>query len=139
MRASELGISIGTLNRGSQNAITDVVGVRVGHTTLLDGSGPLVVGQGPARTGVTVIQPRAGPAWADPVFAVWHRLNGAGELTGLHWVRESGLLSARQTQHGFAAIGDGAGNSCRLQQLHVVVAVADRQYASRIQAPAPAE
>jgi D-aminopeptidase len=94
MRAADLGISIGTLSRGSHNAITDVVGVRVGHTTLIEGSGPLVVGQGPARTGVTVILPRAGPVWADPVFAGWHRLNGAGELTGLHWVRESGLLSA---------------------------------------------
>jgi D-aminopeptidase len=94
MKAADLGISIGTLKRGPHNAITDVVGVRVGHTTLIDGSGPLVVGQGPARTGVTVILPRAGPVWADPVFAGWHRLNGAGELTGLHWVRESGLLSA---------------------------------------------
>jgi D-aminopeptidase len=75
------------------NAITDVPGVRVGHTTLISGSGPLVVGQGPIRTGVTVIEPREA-VWARPCFAGCHRLNGAGEMTGLEWVRESGVLTA---------------------------------------------
>lgn len=93
-RARELGVHIGSLRPGPFNAITDVPGVRVGHTTLIDGSGPLVVGQGPVRTGVTVIEPRSGPVWAEPCFASAHRLNGAGELTGLEWVRESGLLTA---------------------------------------------
>jgi D-aminopeptidase len=93
VRAHDLGIRIGTLPPGPLNAITDVTGVRVGHATLIAGSGPLVVGQGPVRTGVTIIQPRVGPAWQNPCFAGCHRLNGAGELTGLEWVRESGLLT----------------------------------------------
>jgi D-aminopeptidase len=93
VRARDLGIRIGLLPPGPLNAITDVPGVRVGHTTLVAGSGPLVVGKGPVRTGVTVIQPRPGPVWGNPCFAGCHRLNGAGELTGLEWVRESGLLT----------------------------------------------
>ena len=77
---------------GEHNAITDVAGVRVGHCTLFEGSGPLVVGRGPVRTGVTVIIP-PGRVWEQPVFAGAHRLNGNGEMTGLEWVRESGMLT----------------------------------------------
>jgi D-aminopeptidase len=88
-----LGIAIGRGQPGPTNAITDVPGVLVGQTTLIEGDGPLVTGQGPIRTGVTVIVPR-GPASArEPVFAGCHRLNGNGELTGLEWVRESGMLT----------------------------------------------
>src|SRR2546430_15120688 len=89
MRARDIGIAIGHAATGTHNAITDVAGVRVGHTTLIEGHGPLVVGLGPVRTGVTVIVPheRAGGAL---LFAGCHRLNGNGELTGLEWVRESG-------------------------------------------------
>jgi D-aminopeptidase len=92
MRARELGIHIGQGRPGPLNAITDVAGVRVGHTTLIAGDGPLVVGTGPVRTGVTVILPtdRIGD---EPLFAGCHRLNGNGELTGLEWVRESGMLT----------------------------------------------
>jgi len=75
------------------NAITDVLGVRVGHTTLIAGDGPLVVGQGPVRTGVTVVVPREPDRWTEPVFAGCHRLNGNGEMTGLEWIREAGKLS----------------------------------------------
>jgi D-aminopeptidase len=92
-RARDLGIRIGSLPTGQFNAITDVPGVRVGHTTLIAGDGPLVQGQGPIRTGVTVIQPRQQEVWSQPCFAGCHRLNGAGELTGLEWVRESGVLT----------------------------------------------
>ena len=92
MRARDLGIRIGLGTPGSLNAITDVAGVTVGHTTLISGAGPLVVGKGPIRTGVTVVCPR-GAARGGPVFAGCHRLNGNGELTGLEWVRESGLLT----------------------------------------------
>jgi D-aminopeptidase len=92
MRARELGIKIGLLAPGELDAITDVPGVQVGHTTLISGSGPLVVGQGPVRTGVTVIVPHEDDVWTEPVFAGCHRLNGNGELTGLEWVRESGFL-----------------------------------------------
>jgi D-aminopeptidase len=79
VRASELGITVGELEPGSLNAITDVAGVSVGHTTLVDGDD--------VRTGVTVVVPPL------PAFAAPHRLNGNGELTGLEWVRESGLLT----------------------------------------------
>jgi D-aminopeptidase len=92
VRARELGIRIGLLGPGERDAITDVPGVRVGHTTLISGSGPLVVGQGPVRTGVTVIIPHAGDIWTEPLFAGCHRLNGNGELTGLEWIREAGQL-----------------------------------------------
>ncbi len=92
MRARELGIRIGLLEAGDLDAITDVPGVRVGHTTLISGDGPLVLGQGPVRTGVTVVIPHEDDVWTEPVFAGCHRLNGNGELTGLEWVRESGFL-----------------------------------------------
>jgi D-aminopeptidase len=94
MRARDLGIRIGLGSPGPNNAITDVDGVTVGHTTLTSGEGPLVVGQGPMRTGVTVVCPRGASALREPVFAGCHRLNGNGELTGLEWVRESGLLTS---------------------------------------------
>jgi D-aminopeptidase len=80
VRARELGIAIGSGEAGRRNAITDVEGVLVGHTTLIEGDD--------VRTGVTVIVPPE-----TPLFAGCHRLNGNGELTGLEWVRESGLLT----------------------------------------------
>ncbi len=92
MRARDLGIILGHGTPGHWNAITDVAGVRVGHTTIIKGDGPLVVGHGPVRTGVTVVLAHEGNVWAEPVFAGCHRLNGNGELTGLEWVRESGQL-----------------------------------------------
>jgi D-aminopeptidase len=92
MRARDLGIVIGHGRTGPHNAITDVAGVRVGHTTLIAGDGPLVPGTGPVRTGVTVVVPHDGDPWTEPVFAGCHRLNGNGELTGLEWIRESGQL-----------------------------------------------
>jgi len=93
MRARDHGIAIGTGTPGRWNAITDVADVRVGHCTLIEGDGPLRVGHGPVRTGVTVILP-APDIWEQPLFAGPHRLNGNGELTGLEWVRESGLLTS---------------------------------------------
>jgi D-aminopeptidase len=89
-RARDLGIPIGG-TAGPLDAITDVAGVEVGQTTLVSGSGRLVVGQGPVRTGVTVIHPR-GKDNADPVFGAWFTLNGNGEMTGTTWLQESGLL-----------------------------------------------
>src|ERR671911_619993 len=93
MRARELGVRIGRLEPGPLDAITDVAGVRVGHTTLISGDGPLVRGSGPVRTGVTVVVPHDGDIWTEPVFAGAHRLNGNGELTGLEWIREAGMLA----------------------------------------------
>jgi D-aminopeptidase len=91
-RARDLGISIGVGTPGPRNAITDVAGVRVGHATLVRGDGPRHVGEGPVRTGVTVLIPDP-DVGTSPVFAGAHRLNGNGELTGLEWVRESGMLT----------------------------------------------
>jgi len=91
-RYRDLGLSVGLLRPGPMNAITDVEGVRVGAITLIEGDGPLRVGEGPVRTGVTAIVPhdRIGD---EPLFAGTHTLNGNGELTGLEWVRESGFLT----------------------------------------------
>jgi D-aminopeptidase len=91
-RYRDLGLTVGQLPPGPMNAITDVGGVAVGLTTLIEGDGPLRIGAGPVRTGVTVIVPHAGIG-AEPVFAGCHRLNGNGELTGLEWIRESGQLT----------------------------------------------
>jgi D-aminopeptidase len=92
-RARDLGVVIGQWPPGPLNALTDVAGVRVGHTTLIEGDGPLVVGRGPIRTGVTAVMPHGGDPWRAAVYAGCHRLNGNGELTGLEWIRESGLLT----------------------------------------------
>jgi L-aminopeptidase/D-esterase-like protein len=89
-REDELRLPIGG-TPGTLNAITDVAGVEVGHSTIIAGSGKLVVGQGPVRTGVTIVHPR-GKANHDPVFAAWFALNGNGEMTGTTWVQESGFL-----------------------------------------------
>ena len=109
-RARELGIaaSIGG-TPGPLDAITDVAGVEVGHTTLISGTGKLVVGQGPVRTGVTVVHPR-GKNSADPVFGAWTTLNGNGEMTGTTWLQESGILEgpvAITNTHSVGVVRDG--------------------------------
>lgn len=90
-RIRDLGIVIGQYSTGAQNAITDVAGVKVGQTTLVAGEGALVPGQGPVRTGVTVVVPRD-DVWHKKVPAGSFVLNGTGEMTGLAWVSESGFL-----------------------------------------------
>ncbi|MEY2732088.1 MAG: hypothetical protein RLZZ588_813, partial [Chloroflexota bacterium] len=92
-RALDLGIKIGRFAHGARNAISDVAGVRVAAETIVEGSGPLVRGSGPVRTGVTAILPQALNQMGHPLFAGTHRLNGNGEMTGLEWVRESGFLT----------------------------------------------
>ena len=89
-RARDLGVPLEGAS-GPHNAITDVAGVLVGHTTIIRGEGPRVIGEGPVRTGVTAILPR-GRDLTDPVFAAWFTLNGNGEMTGTTWVEESGFL-----------------------------------------------
>jgi D-aminopeptidase len=89
-RARDLGVPFeGT--PGPLNAVTDVTGVEVGFTTLISGDGPLDVGKGPVRTGVTAILPR-GKASTDPVMAGWFSMNGNGEMTGTTWIKEGGFL-----------------------------------------------
>src|SRR6266581_2465007 len=89
-RARDLGVPFDG-RPGPLNAITDVKGVEVGHTTLIEGNGALQVGTGPVRTGVTAVLPR-GKNSKDQVFAGWFTLNGNGEMTGTTWVEESGFL-----------------------------------------------
>jgi D-aminopeptidase len=90
-RARDLGVPFdGT--PGKLNAITDVSGVLVGHTTLISGEGKLQIGKGPVRTGVTAILPRGKDSMNDAVFAGWFSQNGNGEMTGTTWVEESGFL-----------------------------------------------
>ncbi len=87
-RMRQLGIEIGTYPVGPLNAITDVAGVRVGQVTLIHDE-PAV-----ARTGITVIAPRDGSIGNDYAFAGFHRFNGCGEMTGIHWLEETGLLTS---------------------------------------------
>lgn len=88
-RARDIGISF--LGKpGKLNAITDVKGVEVGHSTIISGKGKNVVGKGPVRTGITAIFPRGKKF--SPVYANWYSLNGNGEMTGTTWVTESGFL-----------------------------------------------
>ncbi len=87
-RLRDLGITLGKYPTGPFNAITDVPGVLVGYTTLIRDT-PRI-----ARTGVTVIVPRDGEIWHDNAFAGFHSFNGCGEMTGIHWLQESGLLSS---------------------------------------------
>src|SRR5260221_2583913 len=93
VRSRDLGIVIGEGQPGPWNGLPGVGGVRGGPAAIIRGGGPVVVGKGPVRTGVTVIVPHDGNVWSEPVFAGSHTLNGNGELTGLEWIRESGLLN----------------------------------------------
>ena len=87
VRARDLGITIGTMAPGPLNAITDVAGVIVGHSTIRRGDGQLRIGEGPVRTGVTAVLPRK-DIWFNAVFGATHTLNGDGEMTGIHWIRD---------------------------------------------------
>jgi D-aminopeptidase len=90
-RARDLGVPFdGT--PGKLNAITDVAGILVGHTTLISGEGKLEIRKGPVRTGVTAILPRGRDSMTDSVFAGWFSQNGNGEMTGTTWIEESGFF-----------------------------------------------
>jgi D-aminopeptidase len=91
-RIRELGIAIGRMAPGPNNAITDVQGVRVGQVTLKRGEGKLRPGVGPARTGVTAILPHGGDLWREKVPAATWVLNGTGEMTGSIWIDTQGAL-----------------------------------------------
>ncbi|TCP20637.1 L-aminopeptidase DmpA [Scopulibacillus darangshiensis] len=91
IRARDLGLPFeGTT--GVYNAITDVPGVEVGTTTIIQGDGPVKIGKGPIRTGVTAILPRGKQDTMNPIWAGFHSLNGNGEMTGMHWVNDGGYF-----------------------------------------------
>jgi D-aminopeptidase len=91
-RVRDAGIIVGELTTGAHNAITDVAGVRVGHTTLIEGEGLLRPGQGPVRTGVTVILPHGDNLFRHKVRAAVHTINGFGKVRGFEEVRELGVV-----------------------------------------------
>jgi D-aminopeptidase len=106
-RARELGIQIGTLPTGKHNAITDVEGVLVGHVTLIEGSGELIVGKGPVRTGVTAVLPHSDDIYQNNVYAAAEALNGNGEMTGMAWVNERGQLEVPVVLTNTLSVGEG--------------------------------
>jgi D-aminopeptidase len=93
-RMRDLGLTVGELPTGPHNGITDVAGVRVGHTTLIAGEGALSPGQGPVRTGVTVILPHQDNLFRHKVRAAVHTINGFGKVCGFEEVRELGVVEA---------------------------------------------
>lgn len=90
-RARDLGVPFDGVP-GQNNSITDVLGVEVGYSTIISGTGTNILGTGPVRTGVTAIFPRGKAQKFSPVYANWYSLNGNGEMTGTTWVTESGFL-----------------------------------------------
>ncbi|HZZ83590.1 MAG TPA: P1 family peptidase [Anaeromyxobacteraceae bacterium] len=110
-RARELGIPLGRYRPGRLNAITDVAGVKVGHCTLVHGAGPLQVGRGPVRTGVTCILPNPANLFAERVVGGGFTLNGAGEVSGLTQLMEWGLIETPiflTNTLSVGAVSDGA-------------------------------
>ena len=108
-RARDLGIPFAG-ETGDLNAITDIPGIEVGQVTLIEGAGELVVGQGPVRTGVTVVHPR-GKNSTEGVFAGWFTLNASGEMTGTTWLAERGLIEgpiAITNTHSVGVVRDAA-------------------------------
>jgi L-aminopeptidase/D-esterase-like protein len=105
VRARDLGIAVGTLPTGRLNAITDVAGVLVGHATIVRGDGALKVGEGPVRTGVTAVLPRK-DVWFNGVYAATHTLNGDGEMTGTHWIRDRETLMHPVLITNTGSVGD---------------------------------
>lgn len=91
-RLRETGLTVGRFATGVRNSIADVAGVTVGHSTIIRGSGDLVIGDGPVRTGITAVIPHQGDVWEEPLFAGTFTLNGVGEFTGLHFIEETGTL-----------------------------------------------
>jgi D-aminopeptidase len=90
-RARDLGLRFDGIT-GTFNAITDIPGVEVGYTTLIEGEGPVEIGKGPIRTGVTAILPRGKQEKMHPIWAGYYSLNGNGEMTGMHWVNDAGYF-----------------------------------------------
>ena len=124
----DLGIELGLGRPGALNAITDVAGVRVGCVTLVEGEpGPLVVGEGPVRTGVTAIVPHEGEIAVEPLFAGCHTLNGCGDFTGLEWIRESGLLTSPIALTNTYSLGVVRDALCRREVEARAALGADRQ------------
>src|SRR6185312_7354343 len=104
-RARDVGLTLGAMEPGPQNAITDVADVRVGHVTLIEGSGPLRRGVGPVRTGVTVVLPHGGNLFREKVPAGLFVLNGFGKCFGQEQLEELGVLESPIAMTGTMNVG----------------------------------
>ncbi|MGA7668888.1 MAG: P1 family peptidase [Nitrolancea sp.] len=104
-RARDVGLGLGSMQPGPHNAITDVPGVLVGHTTLIEGSGPLVPGKGPIRTGVSVVLPHTGNLFREKVPAAVFVLNGFGKCFGQEQIDELGVIESPIAMTGTMNVG----------------------------------
>lgn len=107
-RARQEGVIVGILPHGARNDITDVEGVCVGNSTIIQGDGPHTPGIGPIRTGVTVVLPHPGDLWNDRPSAGFFALNGCGEFTGAQWIDECGALEGPIALTNTHSVGDVA-------------------------------
>ena len=113
-RARELGVPLGRFRTGKWNGITDVEGVRVGHSTIIRGAGPLRRGKGPVRTGVTAILPKEQNAFEERLIGGGFVLNGAGEVSGMTQLIEWGLVETPIFLTNTLSVGQEIGRaSCR--------------------------
>jgi D-aminopeptidase len=109
-RAREAGVRFGDVPTGTKNSITDVEGVKVGHCTLRKGDGKLIPGEGPVRTGVTVILPHGDDLYSRPVKGTYFALNGCGGLSGALQVEEFGKIDSvigLTNTMGMASVAEG--------------------------------
>ncbi len=104
-RPRDVGLVLGEMTVGSNNAITDVEGVRVGHHTLSAGHGELIRGKGPARTGVTVVVPHGGNLFREKLLAATFVLNGFGKSIGLSQIDELGVIESPIALTGTLNVG----------------------------------
>lgn len=107
-RARQLGVSVGSLPTGKRNDITDIEGVGVGHSTIIAGEGKHQPGEGPVRTGVSIILPHQKDLWNDRPSAGFFALNGCGEFSGAQWIDECGALEGPIALTNTHSVGDVA-------------------------------
>lgn len=128
-RLRQLGVQIGYLPTGAQNSICDVEDLKVGHCTIFEGAGKLIVGKGPIRTGVTVILPHSGDLWSDRCSAGFFALNGCGVVTGSDWINECGALEGPIALTNSHSVGDvGKALTKIMHELHPQIGTTDDAY-----------
>ncbi len=118
VRCREAGITIGQMEPGPLNGITDVPGVRVGHCTLIEGEGPLIEGKGPVRTGVTAILPHGKNVFKEKVRAALHVINGFGKATGIAQIQELGVIETPIVLTNTLSIGNVWDALCEYMLVH---------------------
>lgn len=128
-RLRQLGVQIGYLPTGPLNNLCDVPGVKVGHCTIIEGEGKLIVGKGPIRSGITVILPHSGDLWSARCTAGFFSLNGCGVVTGSEWINECGALEGPIALTNSHSVGDVARALTKIMhELHPQVGTTDDAY-----------